>query len=433
MGDPRASSQEIIGIEVARSVVRGVRVQPDRNEIVGVAEVPYGPAGLDRDGVMDPAVLGRAFETLLFRIGLTDRSQARYAVSIGPRNSGVGSGPAMGQWLEAQAVQLRQPLVCAGGLGVAFAPIRAIDHAVKTAFEIGIELTHLDLAPVAAARAIGDQVDDLICLGSGRGWQARMRDFEVLEAMENPRIGPDEPVYLVGRDGMVRPIGRYGWIDFSIDLQRAGRIDLGRFAMSSGAALGILYSSPTNLLDGRVVGTRALPSGLSHAPPDRAGRRQVPMRADQTLQLGVIDASMIEAAAGTDALGGPEVARHAGPVSAPGPGSGGGATRAVARAGGVAVADLATDGGAGRDPATGADGRFAPGMATGLVEAPERGRRPDGWDGVHLTEDDPINLFSPDTDEANILGRRRFGLGMIQVLVLLAVLAAVLAAAYRFL
>ena len=55
MGSSRTAGAEIVGIEVARTVARGVRVQPDRNEIVCVAEVPFGGPGVDRDGVIDPA------------------------------------------------------------------------------------------------------------------------------------------------------------------------------------------------------------------------------------------------------------------------------------------------------------------------------------------------------------------------------------------
>ena len=135
------------------------------------------------DGVIDPSTFGPLLDDLLMKLGVEDRSAVRVGFTIGPRNSGVGSGPAMASWLEAQAVNLGEPMMCSGGLGIAFLPSRAIDAAVKLASGAGVELARIDFAPVATARAIGDQVEDLICIGSGQGWQARMRDFEVLEAM----------------------------------------------------------------------------------------------------------------------------------------------------------------------------------------------------------------------------------------------------------
>jgi hypothetical protein len=398
MGDPRTTNPEIVGVEVARSVVRGVRVLPERNEVVAVGEVPLPPQALDRDGFIDPAAVGLALDTLLVRMGVADRSQARVGMTIGPRCAGVGSGPAMADWIEAQATQLGQPLVCSGGLGVAFAPIRAVDQAVKTAFDIGADLVRLDLAPVAASRAIGEQIDDLICVGSGRGWQARMRDFEVLEAMENPRLPPEAPVTIVGRDGSPRQLERYGWIELSVDLARSGRVDIGRFATAVGAALGVLYQSPANLLDGRVVGARPA-GGPGQHPAARTGREPSPLRPEQTLQLGVLDTAHQATVTGRR-------------LERPAPGH--------RVAGGVSRVE---------SPATSPVAVPRPGRQAQVVK---EHRPAQAWGDDHVAEDDPINLFSPDTDEAQILGKGRFRFGTTTVVVLLVVLAVALAAAYRF-
>lgn len=372
MGAPRTASQEIVGIEVARTVVRGVRLQPERNEIVGVGEVAFAAGGLDRDGVIDPGLVGPVFDTLLVRMGVRDRSQIRVGMSIGPRNAGVGSGPAMADWLEAQAQRLHHPLVCSGGLGIAFVPIRAVDQAVKSAFDVGVDLIRVDLAPVAAVRAVGEQIDEPICLGSGRGWQARMRDFEVLEAMERPEVGPDEPVMAIGRDGRGRVIDRYGWIDLSTELIRSGRVDSAMFAPAVGAALGVLYDSPANLLDGKVIGSRSQPARIERSAGEVVESQAHQLRVEQTLQLGVID---VDDGDGSEYEAVPaDVASTGSPV---GPVVGRGASPEIAR-------------------------------------------------------DDPINLFSPDTDEANILGQRRFRFGLPQFLMLLVLVAVALGAYYRF-
>ncbi len=333
--------------------------------------------------MIEPSVVGVALDTLVVALGVSARSDVRTGLTIGPRNAGVGSGPKMAGWLGAQATRLAQPFVCAGGLGVAFVPIRSIDQAVKTAFDIGLDLHRVDLAPVATARAIGEQVDDLVCVGSGRGWQARMRDFEVLEAMENQQVGADEPVRIVGQNGAYT-IARYGWIDVSPDLLHSGQVDVAGLATAVGAAIGVLYESPANLLDGKVIG------GAAPAVRHDARRPAEPeFRPEPTIQLSAVQV--------------PER------VTVPPDDGGGQVTHRLAGSADRSAARPATR------PATAATNPSG-----------------SGWGEDRVTEDDPINLFSPDTDEHDILGRSRFPSGLLAVLVLLTVVAAGLGAAYLF-
>lgn len=364
----------------------------DRNEIVAVAEVPFAASGVDRDGVIEPTIVSTALDTLIVRLGITDRSQARVGLTIGPRNAGVGSGPAMISWLKAQAARLRQPFVCSGGLGIAFVPIRAVDQAVKTAFDIGLDLHRVDLAPVAAVRAVGEQIDDVVCLGSGRGWQARMRDFEVLEAMENPQIGVDEPVCIVG-PGRSEVVSRYGWIDLSVDLLESGQVDIARMAAATGAAVGVLYESPANLLSGKVIGAPA----AAPRPIARAERPVEPgFRPEPTLQLNAVQVPDRRPA-------GP-----AGPAVLP-----------------PAQTTQRLTGAVHRLPHRSDDGAVA--TAPAPVHRPVEGRP----ERNGIAEDDPINLFSPENDESTMLGSR-FSSGFVTLLVLLVVVAVGLGAAYLF-
>lgn len=459
MGVHRTTSPEILGVEVGSSVSRGVLLDVDSHEIAGVAEVPLGRGAFDGAGVIDPGVVAPSIEALLSELPVRDRSRVRVGLSIGPRNAGVGSGPTMLDWLEVQAAHLGQPLVRAGGLGVVFVPIRAVDHAVKTGFEIGLDLARVDLAPVAAVRAIGEQVDDLIFVGSGRGWQARMRDFEVLEAMETAQVSPDAPICVVRGDGAVRGITRYGWVDLSLALIRAGRVEVGRYAAAAGVALGVLYESPGNLLEGEVVSGRP-PAPV--APPvepvvpmapvlERPPAESRPVQQEETLQLAVVDASLrapVPAAATASPAGSggpgalvadraPEPAVEAGRVTH--------SPQVVVeseRSPGAEVEVGVGVGAAGPDGADSVAGRLlqSSGPPAGRKRA---GRQGSGlaigskidddhsWDEPRVDEDDPINLFSPDTDEAHILGRNgRFGL--VHLLVLAIVVGAAFAA-YWFL
>lgn len=413
MGDPRTIRPEIIGIEVGRVACRGVRVDARTNEVVAVGEVPFGPHGIDRDGVIEPSVVAVALDTLVVRLGIDDRSSAKVGLSIGPRNAGVGSGAEMNAWLQAQATRLGQPLVCSGGLGLAFVPIRSVDQAVKTAFDIGLDLFRVDLAPVAAVRAVGDQVDDLVCVGSGRGWQARMRDFEVLEAMENHQVGPEEPISFHAADGSTSTLARYGWVDLSADLVRSQQVDVGRLATAAGVAIGVLYNSPANLLDGKVI------NGGRPAAPTRAAPERAPLRAEHTIQLGVIE---------IPATAAPATARPAVPDTTPAPSPA--PVPSPAPAGSSSVSTLLTEP-APQRVAPGVDASSGVSSTSASVVAGEQVER-SGWGEDRVAVDDPINLFSPETDADNMLGRRRFPLGFVLALALLVVLAVGLGLAYLY-
>ncbi len=253
MGGPGTSS-DILGIEIGRDAVRGVLLDQAAAELTAAGECVMPAHAVDPDGIIDPMVVGPVLENLLTKLNIYDRSKLRVGVSIGPKNSGVGSGPAMAGWLDSQAKNLKEPLRCSGGLGVAFAPSRAVDAVVKLASDGGIELARMDFAPVAAARAIGDQIEDAMCVGSGQGWQARMRDFEVLEAMENPSVSFDAPLHISRADGQAESIARYGWVEISPQLDQQMRVDVGQLAVAVGVAIGVAYESPADLLSGKTVG-----------------------------------------------------------------------------------------------------------------------------------------------------------------------------------
>ncbi len=395
MAGPGTTSSDILGIEVGHRLLRGVRLDQDTTELTTAAETALGVGALSADGIIDPVVVGPALDELLDRLGVGDRSQVRVGLTIGPRNAGVGSGPAMDGWLEAQAANLRETMVCSGGLGIAFLPSRAVDAAMKLAGGIGIDVVRVDLAPVAAARAIGDQVDDLICIGSGRGWQARMREFEVLEAMENPEVDRDAPLTIVAADGRSRSISRYGWVEIAAELDRSRRLDIGQLAPAVGAAIGVAYESPANLLAGKsveyrpAIGERNL--GVDHVHGhDRAGAAEVDL-GEATVQL-----------------------THSGsPTSGPAQ-----APRSAREPRTTALSPLAkTARTAGTDPVQG-------GRPAGTTRADA-----DAW-GDDYDASDPITMFSPDTDVDHIMGKRDSRFGLDHLFGLLLVLAVVLLVAY---
>ena len=390
MGGPSGSSSDILGIEVGRCALRGVRLDQDTTQVTAAAECTFTVDAVAADGVIDPMIFGPRLEDLLDRLEVRDRSQCRVGFTIGPRNAGVGSGPAMANWLETQAVSLQEPMTHAGDLGIAFVPSRAVDAAVKLASGAGVDLVRIDFSPVAAARAIGEQVDDLICVGSGQGWQARMRDFEVLEAMENSGIGLDDPLTIFAPNGNGRSIDRYGWVEIAPELAGLDRLDIGQLAPAVGVAIGIVYESSANLLTGSAVG----------CTPHRSAPAPLALLADVDLATHGAEATLRLQP------------RQLGPVEP--------ARREVRHVPTTALSPLRAGA---RRPAA---------RPTGRHDEPPRLLGLDDPAGA-LDEDDPITMFSPDTDVEEIMGQRDRRLSVDVLIGLLVVSAIALLVAYLLL
>ncbi len=424
MGGPSNTSLDILGIEVGRCAVRGVRLNQESAELVAAAECMFDAEAVSHDGVIDPSMYGPQLEDLLAKLGVRDRSQVRVGFTIGPRNSGVGSGPTMSTWLEAQAVNLREPMLCSGGLGIAFVPSRAVDAVLKLASGAGIDLVRVDLAPVAAARAIGDQVEDLICIGSGQGWQARMRDFEVLEAMENAEIGVDDGLAIFSADGSARTIPRYGWVEISAELDQAQRLDIGQLAPAVGAAIGVAYESPANLLTGKAVNCgsgqdpdpRLGTPGVVEAARAQPARRELPVRQSPEPSRSAPDDS---APSGPEPVGLEHLAGYEL--------SGDGAEATLQLHNRANTERRADPPAARRTPRSAPTTALSPLRGTTRPESTE----PDWGDSVD--ESDPITMFSPDTEVEQMMGKRDRRLSIDIFIGLLVVSAILLVLAYLYL
>ncbi|MGH1493646.1 MAG: hypothetical protein ACRBK7_30325 [Acidimicrobiales bacterium] len=415
MGGPRTIS-DILGIEIGRGALRGVLLNEAGAELTAAVECVVPEHAINADGVIDPLVVAPVLEELLAKLDVRDRSGVRVGLSVGPKNSGVGSGPAMVDWLETQAATLREPLRCAGGLGVAFAPSRAVDAVVKLASEAGIDLARIDFAPVAAARAIGDQVEDLICIGSGHGWQARMRDFEVLEAMENGAIAFDAPLHIVAADGQLRSISRYGWVEVSPELDQRIRLDIGQFATAVGAAIGVAYESPADLLVGKTVGCLA-DQQTADRSLEHLAAIDLTDGAESTLQLHPRQSSPAPEAQRTP---------RQTPTTSLSP---------LRRSAAGAVAPLAARA-AVREEAPVVEEtveRQEPAVRPETVRPPESVESVDesnsDWeDSLHVA--DPITMFSPDTEVEQMMGKRDRRLSIDVFIALLVISLIALGVAY---
>ena len=256
------ASPDILGIEMTPTVVRAVRFDRDARKVIGAAECPV--LAVDDAVTLDPASIGPALDEVMYQLDVDDRSEHLAGVSIGPPRAGVGSGPALPAWLEHRARQLGENMVCAGKLGISFCPQRALDTAIMICEQANITVSRIDFAPVAAARTLQPGTDT-VTVGSGRGWRARLRDDEVLEALENSDINADDPLRVIGADGVAAPVDEYHGVTLDSGVGIGTADDLGHLASSVGAALGVVDGSSGNLLDGDTVRGRSVPSAFGES------------------------------------------------------------------------------------------------------------------------------------------------------------------------
>lgn len=261
-------SPSVLGIEVGATAVRAVVLSRETLEVTAAAE-----AGIDTEDehVFDSNTIRPALGEVMYQLAELEPEAMMAAISIGPPQSGVGSGPALPPWLERQARNLGQNLICAGELGVAFCPQTPVDLLISLCEEAAITLARVDLAPVAAARLLSSGGADTIMVGSGRGWRARLRNDEVLEALHTDEIDIDQPMSIVRPDGRVTEIPMYHGVGVAAALDEEFELNLGQLAAAVGAAVGVINGSPANLLDGATVVGRAVPVTGEHRFAEMAG------------------------------------------------------------------------------------------------------------------------------------------------------------------
>lgn len=251
----------ILGVELGVSAVRGVIYDPERQEIVLAAECPLTGPAHDASGALNEQVMLPALDDVLYKLDVTSPATVRAGLTIGPNHGGVGSGPALQDWLIGKSKHIGQPITYSGNIGISFAPLQAVEEAQQLASLSGLVLDRVELAPVAAARVLGQEVEDVITVGSGRGWRARIRRFEVLEAVTTDDVSSDDPLQVISSAGQAVEVESYSSVTIAESLYATSRLDLAQLAVCVGAALGVAYDSGGSLLVGQVLGEDTPTSG----------------------------------------------------------------------------------------------------------------------------------------------------------------------------
>lgn len=258
--DPRARlpTDYLLGVEIGRTRVRLVLVDAISNSLADVIEQPLDEPGGSHHSSYQEFRIRAALEDGLDRLGGGRVEPVMVGATVGFENSGVGSGPALVDWLQSLARETGHPMVYAGHPGVSYAPFGAIDLVRRVFDRLPVRLDRVELAPVAAARVLGNIEVGRVGFGSGVGWSARILDGQVLEAFEVSDRGADDPLVVVSEAGHHQLSTLVG-VEVDPGLLRHRGVDVADVAPAVGVAIGLVSSVGSNLLDAEVLG-RAEPT-----------------------------------------------------------------------------------------------------------------------------------------------------------------------------
>lgn len=259
----------LLGVEIGRSQVRLALLDPDGRVVDDAIAAPI--VGGDADEAMAEVSISSAIAGAVSRLGIIPGTPLQVGATIGFPHCGVGSGPALHDWLFELSVDLREPVVHVGDHGVSYTPIRCLDFIDRVFRSASLPLDRVELAPVAASRTLGLLRSGSVTLGSGVAWSARILDGEMMEAFEVIDGEVDEVLHLV-TNGTRRPVDHLDGVFLDDGLCRSRGVSPASLAPAVGVALGLHDSPGRNLLDGRILDAAATgPQARSPIPPPNRG------------------------------------------------------------------------------------------------------------------------------------------------------------------
>lgn len=254
----------LLGVEVGRRRVRLALLDPEGRLVHDATEAPI-------DGNEDLVELmagatSRAIAAGVNRLGLTPAVPLQVAATIGFPHCGVGSGPALSEWIVELSRELGEPVVCIGDRGVSYAPVHCLDYVDHVFHSISMRLDRVELAPVAAGRTLGLLRSGTLTLGSGIAWSARVLDGEMMEAFEVGGGPVDDALHMIANDG-ARPVQVLDGVFIDETMCQERGVTPGVLAPAVGVALALLEPPGRNLLDGRLVDAAGRRVAAGPAPP----------------------------------------------------------------------------------------------------------------------------------------------------------------------
>lgn len=247
---PHSLDGDLLGIEIGRTKVRIVVLDWRANKVRDAIERPIEKAGGPRDPIEQEFSTRSAIEAGLDRLDVIDVTSMAAGATIGFPNCGVGSGPALREWLQSLSEDLDEPVLYTGSGGVSYVPASCIDF-VRRVFEpTGIDLGRVELAPVAAARVLQSVRSGAISLGSGVAWSARLLNNQVLEAFETVDGGFDDELQVM-INSIGQPITSLDGYEVDPSFGPNRGLTAAALAPSIGVAVALLDPEGPNLLEAR--------------------------------------------------------------------------------------------------------------------------------------------------------------------------------------
>lgn len=254
----------LLGVELGRRRVRLAVLDDEGRVLHDATEVPI--EGDDQHVELLAAATSRAIAAGVGRLGLTPATPVRVGATIGFPYCGVGSGPALPEWLVELSRELGEPVVYIGEHGVSYAPVHCLDYVDQVFRSVPLRLDRVELAPLAASRTLGLLRTGTVRLGSGIAWSARILDGEMMEAFEAGDGPVDEVLHVVTSDD-ARPVQLLDGVFIDGSLSHDRDLSPGALAPAVGVAVALLDPPGRNLLDGRLVDAAARRAGGGRGAP----------------------------------------------------------------------------------------------------------------------------------------------------------------------
>ncbi len=231
------SEKVIVGIEVGRQLVRAVVFDEKSRTITAYAD--SANISLADSNAANPS---HALVSVWRKLQIGFSANARVAVAVGAKNSGIGSGPAIVDWIASLESQLGRPVVRAGepDKGVSYFPESNLE-AVLTSFDaIGVSPERVELAPISVARVLPKGVTCAVSVDSSIGWRARLHTGHVLEALAYPDGFNDQGVMVELPGAEATKLTKLTNISVASHIFKENNVDISSIACVAGAALGLL-------------------------------------------------------------------------------------------------------------------------------------------------------------------------------------------------
>ncbi len=239
---------DLIGVELGRYSVCASILDSTGTQLLGYADNSILSAEDTYGGDSRFPNPGPAIAALWKKLNLDQISNPQVAVTLGVGHAGIGSGPAIEQWVDSLAVKISDPITKAGdpNTGVSYIPTRHLGTVMGTFQSLGVVPERIELPPVAVVRVLPAVEDYSVSVASGIGWKARVHQGQVLEAVAYPDGLGKEGIHIEMGGQPEVELSHLEGVQVPASLLADDRISMATLAVSVGVAKGLLTTGGGN-------------------------------------------------------------------------------------------------------------------------------------------------------------------------------------------